>query len=385
MTSRLFFFGRTPDLSFAELTVFTHVDTRLAPDIVRVAGPFHLDGNQVSDTACISVLGGTIKIAEELIQGTSFSSDQLSEILLSESHSGKLIFGLSGYGVSSAILRELSIDVKKLLSTRLNHVRFILPKDGNVVSSVAIAKENVTELVIVKTGETYVIGKTTAVQPFEAWNVRDYGRPYSDPKSGMLPPKVARMIVNIALGRDCRGKTLFDPFCGMGTICAEAMMRGVNVVGCDIDSDTVTKAKKNMAWLAHTCKLKTTSRLFVGDATHSDDSVDHGTIDAIVTEPYLGSSQFGEGKISNPEEIRNIVRGLEKLYIGSFKSWRFILKPSGIMVIALPAFTIGKTVYSVKKVIDTCENYGYTKVLGPIVYARLQAIVQRNFYLLKLS
>lgn len=384
MVSRLFFFGRTPDLSFAEIMSFTKEFVRLAPDIVRVAGPFPVDGNQVSDTVCISVLGGTVKIAEERQQGKGFTSEELATLLLSENHSETLTFGLSGYGVSSAILRELSVDVKKLLSTRLKHVRFILPKEGNVVSSVAIVKENVTELVIVKTGETYIIGKTTAVQPFEAWNLRDYARPHIDPKAGMLPPKIARMVVNIALVSDSRGKTLFDPFCGMGTICAEAMMRGVNVVGCDIDKNTVAKAKKNMAWLARTYKLAPTSRLFVGDATHSDEYIDHGTIDAIVSEPYLGTSQLGEGKITNPAEIRDIVRGLEKLYIGSFKSWRSVLKPNGVVVVALPSFTVGKTVYSVKKVIDTCENYGYTKVLGPIAYKRPQAIVQRNFYLLKL-
>ena len=101
------------------------------------------------------------------------------------------------------------------------------------------------------------------------------------------------------------------------------------------------------------------------DATHIDESIDASSIDAIVTEPFLGSPKIGEGKIHDVKDIQDIVKGLDKLYIGSLRAWTNILKPGGLVMIALPSFLIDGKVYSVKKVVDTCENLGYTKLLGP--------------------
>ena len=35
------------------------------------------------------------------------------------------------------------------------------------------------------------------MQDFEQWGARDYGRPSRDAVRGMLPPKLARMMVNL--------------------------------------------------------------------------------------------------------------------------------------------------------------------------------------------
>ena len=78
--------------------------------------------------------------------------------------------------------------------------------------------------------------------------------------------------------------------------------------------------------------------------------------------------------------VKNIIKGLEKLYIGCLRDWFKILIPGGKVVIALPEYAFGGRVYFVKKVIDMCENLGYTTLDGPIAYSRPQAIVRRMFY-----
>ena len=161
----------------------------------------------------------------------------------------------------------------------------------------------------------------------------------------------------------------------MGTICAEAAIRGVNAIGSDIDSISIEKAKKNMSWILSRYKLASSIRIFQADATHIDEYIDKNSIDTIVTEPHLGPPNV------DFREIQNIMKGLEKLYIGCFRCWRSILKNNGTVVIAFPSFVTAKTVYSMKKVIDTCETLGYTKLLGPMTYGRPQAVVRRNFYL----
>ncbi len=381
MTPRLYFLGRTPELSIAELSSFVSSVISIQPDIVQIDGPCIANGSTLSDVDSINLLGGVVKIAEILEHTDTLDSTRLITHL--KQSKNKKAFAISGYGVDRKTITTLDQEIKDLFSSSHIASRFLLPHNGSVVSSVAIVKEHIEELVIVKDASGYIIGKTTAIQPFEQWNQRDYERPFSDPKAGMLPPKVARMAVNMGLGSDSVGKTLLDPFCGMGTICAEAAIRGVNAIGSDIDYKSVEKAKKNMSWLLSRYKLASSVRIFQADATHIDEHIDKSSIDTIVTEPLLGPTKLGEESIHDAREIQNIVKGLEKLYIGCFRSWTNILKNNGVVVIALPSFTMGKTVYSVKKVVDTCETLGYTKLLGPITYGRPQAVVRRNFYLFK--
>jgi len=381
MMSRLFFLGRTPELSIAELSSFVPSIISVTPDIGQIDGPFMADGLQLNDVESIDLLGGVVKIATIIERTTSLDPTRL--IAHFDQSKNKVAFAMSGYGVDKKTIVALDQNIKSLFTSSNIASRFLLPHDGSVVSSVAIVKEHVEELVIVKDTSGFIIGKTTAIQPFEEWNERDYHRPFANPKAGMLPPKIARMVVNIGLGSDSRGKTLVDPFCGMGTICAEAALRGINAIGCDIDSSAVEKAKKNMSWLLSHYKLASSIRIFGGDATHIDEHIDKNTIDTIVTEPLLGPTRLGVEKVHDVREIQNIIKGLEKLYIGCFRCWTHILKNDGIVVIAIPSIVVNKTVYSVKKVVDTCEKLGYTKVLGPITYGRPQAVVQRNFYIFK--
>ncbi len=300
-----------------------------------------------------------------------------------------------------------------------NHVRFVESKQGDELSSVVVEKQHVTELLIAKDGDRYVIAMTDVVQDFEEWNKRDYARPYADPKSGMLPPKVARMAVNLAAyhasfwqastraSRQTRlprltvarpesqsdagqilvtpgtasktgHKVLLDPFCGMGTILSEALLLGCKVIGSDQSEAVIDKARKNIAWLktVYPEVSNIPSEFITEDATHIGNHVKHVSIDAIVTEPFMGKQ---DSRIDE-EKVKNIIKGLEKLYIGCFKEWYKLLKPGGVLVIALPEYVIKDTLFAVKKVVDNCENLGYTRLVGPIAYSRPHAIVRRNFY-----
>ncbi len=47
----------------------------------------------------------------------------------------------------------------------------------------------------------YLLGRLLAVSNPDEWSKRDYDKPAGDKYSGMMPPKLARMMVNIALGQ----------------------------------------------------------------------------------------------------------------------------------------------------------------------------------------
>ena len=166
----------------------------------------------------------------------------------------------------------------------------------------------------------------------------------------MLPPKVARMMINLGCQTsDIRHQTseirILDPFCGVGTVLAEALIIGKEVIGSDIDPKQVERTRKNLAWLGKKIPL------IVSDARKIFEKVP--PVEAIVTETDLGPKA-----------------SLNQLYFDCFKHWQNKVKT---VVIALPSLNV----------IDKLKSIGYTLVGGPFEYARPQAKVKRNIVVLK--
>ena len=381
MKQTLFLFGRTPDLSYLELASIFPAARRISPEAAVL-------DDRMDFVTILAVLGGTVKVAEVVGTTVALTESTLLPYALRECKDRHITFGISGYG-GIRVPIGVTPSLKKALTDRGITARFVLTKHDDSLSSVVVAKQHVTEFIVLQTGNDIMLGVTRAVQNFEDWNKRDFGRPAPDPKHGMLPPKVARMIVNIALPFVIPGegmtktKTLLDPFCGVGTIVAEALLRGANVIGADISPDAVDNTKKNLAWLRHEYPIisRLYSTVFVADATHIRDKLTSESVDAIVTEPYMGELIDDKKRTRlTPDRVKNTLKGLEKLYIGSLREWATLVKPGGRVVMALPAYVTPRGIMRVKNVIDRCEILGYTLLTGPIEYSRPQAIVRREFF-----
>jgi len=385
MVAYLFIFGRTPKLAFTELTSLYPQSLLITDDVAVLQVTCDFPVHQA-----MMRLGGTVKIAKVLGHEASLDASSLEKYLVAENND--VIFGISFYGMRDPP-KSLDAECKNALKKQGINARYVHPKDGCALSSVSIDKNKVQELIVIKdTHVGYTVSLTIEVQPYEDWGARDYRRPFADPRMGMLPPKIARMIVNIANPGNVRTShehtpVLLDPFCGMGTILAEAYMTGWEVWGSDTSGDAVAKCYQNLDWLSRTYTQPqgTVKNIEVCDAVHVSQHHAPVSFDAIVTEPYLGKTNIVIGKSVNREHIRNMIKGLEKLYIGCLKDWHSILKPDGKVVIAFPSYDISGHFYSVKKVIDMCENLGYTIDVGPIAYFRPHAIVRREFYVLKVN
>jgi tRNA G10 N-methylase Trm11 len=403
-SSYLFVFGRTPDLSWQELVTLFPSATRVAGGVGR-AGVKQIQSILSKRLSCEvledeipdileGLLAGCIKVVKLLDIVEAVSQEYIVKMLhdelpVEEKHP---TFGISMYGRSGSPLPKIDLSqVKSDLKDIGITADYVVARHEDTLSSVVIKKKHVIELVFIDTEKGMLVGKTVSVQQFDSWSMRDYDRPQADARSGMLPPKVARMIVNIAEPEyPYVGKTILDPFCGMGTILAEALMVGWDIVGSDVDSEVLEKAKQNIAWLKKQYEPlgSREEQWFTQDATHIDDHIQPGTIDAVVTEPYLGPTKLGDSRKSDrfsDEKVANIAKGLEKLYVGCVKCWYPLLKNGGKLVIAIPTFTLRGREIRVKKVIDTCEILGYTTLVGPIAYSRPQAVVQRDFYVLQKS
>jgi tRNA G10 N-methylase Trm11 len=261
----------------------------------------------------------------------------------------KLVFGLTVYGsgcrfkdlnsswyISPSVCRDFRNELK------VHGVKIgFLPLRERILSTVSVDKNklltNGFEVVLAIGKETVYIGKTLAVQDYESYSFRDYSRPNRDSRSGMIPPKLAKMMINLS-GKD-RNKLILDPFCGSGTILGELVLLGYRkIIGSDISNKAVDDSKININWLFdeynEVNRDKHNVKIMKSDATTISKVIEYKSIDAIVTEPFLGSPK----KKFSLNQVNQEIKELEHLYLKTFSEFKKILNHSGIVVIISPIF-----------------------------------------------
>ena len=99
---------------------------------------------------------------------------------------------------------------------------------------------------ILKNGKKFY--RVIGVQNIDDYTMRDRARPARDAKVGMLPPKLAQILINLCgpLPAETR---LLDPFCGTGVVLQEAALMGYQPYGTDLDARMVEYSRKNLEWL----------------------------------------------------------------------------------------------------------------------------------------
>jgi len=366
--------GNTPALSMAELgAVYPGLKLDFFHDQIAVWETKSFDAQKAIDT-----LGGTVKIFEivkEINQPNPENLDQtLVEILAAEdiaAQNGKVHFAVGEIGRDHLAVINVS-DLKDELKAMGVASRFVEgPRPG--LSASILMHHRVTELVVIQSADKTLIGKTLAVQNIDNWTVRDRKKPYADRKKGMLPPKVARMMVNLAVGDNSNsGKkiTILDPFCGSGTVLLESAMLGHDVIGSDLDVDSATGTRENLEWLKSEYKIDFDSQIFQKDATRLqlNNKVTH-----LVTEPFLGKPT------PKAEQLPNIFKGLGKLYLGAFKQWTTFLAKEATLVVIFPEAQLpgSKTRFTLEGLIDKLSGLGYTNKSESLIYHRPNAIIER--------
>ena len=367
----VFVFGNTPQLSLSELKSASPQTTLLSVSLLEYTGALvEMTAEQAMLIA--EKLGGTVKLIQLDRQLEEITPVTLADYLLSTDTNQKISFGLSSLNDPDLKVNQLSRDIKRELQDRDIKARFVMPQEGSQLSSVVISKQKVVELAVYKWQNFYLVGKTVWVQDFQEWNRRDYGRPQASGHIGMLPLKVARMMVNLAQVK--KGGTILDPYCGVGTVLAEAMVLGYRVFGSDLDAGQVEKTRKNLEWLGAEYNLK--FKLQVGDARNVSNILNE-KVAAVVTEPDLGPNDL------RPQYAPDVQNRLISLYTGSLADWKRILEPLGTVVIALPKLVNDGSI--VQAVIDKAEAMGYSLHVHPVDYFRPGAKVRRSIAIFKLK
>ncbi len=345
----LLFVGASNTLAESEIEAQISGATLYQPNVYLFEALDELEAQRL-----VTNLGCSIKLAQEL-PGVAPVMESLADLVTAKN-----------FSVTCLDNFQLSNQTNQELKTVLAKGRFILPKDQFGLSPILLKKHRIDEFLLDNHREE--VWKTIWVHNFEHWIKKDRHMPFANAKAGILPPKIARSMVNL-VPFDPQGKLLVDPFCGSGRLLVEAAERGYRVAGTDILEEQVRETQANLKFLGFEAQVS------VLDATHLSDLF--YDIDAIVTEPFLGKPNL------RPDQIKYLVPGLQKLYLGCLKDWHKALKPGGFIVMVFPSFDTGKQVYKTSSIIDGKLELSYNLLKRGILYSRPNADVRREIVILQ--
>ncbi len=331
-------------------------------------------------------LGGITKVArvvQELPITKQLPIAQIVEYLAKPENIKRKSLGLSFEDITLGRKDYLAatLEVKKQLQRQGRSTRIVIPKSGVALNAAASIHNRLLdkgiELLCVAAKGHWYLSEVEWVQDIEAYTKRDSGRPARNMDIGMVPPKLAQMLVNLA--QPASTDIVIDPFCGPGTILAEATVMGYQTIGLDNDPRAVEAAKVNLEWLTEELQLSKKYRVSLADAKSFEPP--SGSY-VIVTEGYLGPTSVAH---VNSNEFDKSLTNITALYLSFLAKLQQINNKPKRIVICAPEWHFTSKIVTLP-IIDQIRKMSYTiDRFAPtgetsLLYRRADQLVARRIY-----
>lgn len=355
--------GRQPLISLAEIQA-------LYDKAARLVGK-KLVFFEVEDTGSVEVVPNINRLGGSLKLGRFFDTDfgKLAKFLAAAHPEGKITLGISDFSKQkkSGLAKQKSMELKRSLARMGRSVRVITSNEPEISSATAHhnqlgEKAGCFEIFLIDR-EIYL---SLGTQNITTYTERDQTRPARDAKVGMLPPKLAQILINLC-GKLPEGARVLDPFCGTGVVLQEAAIMGYVPYGTDLNERMVEYSKKNLSWLFNERNQKRfkilpdliqkkdqiLNAISVGDATSF---AWDGEIDAVAFEGYLGAP------MSKPPvdiKFKTEKAKCREIAMGFLKNITPQIKSGTPVVMALPAWLRENGKYAGLNILDEIQEMGY--------------------------
>lgn len=388
---KLFILGRNPDISLAEVESLYSADSISSIET-------HSALVEEPGTVNIDIMGGTVKIAD-LIGAVGINElDKVVKLLTAEDLwpesklSGKHNLGVSLYGNVPLEPAKVTTELKKRFKKAVDgSIRTVPNKQADLSSGSVInnglVKVKGCELILARHGDDILIAKTTAVQNLKRYQMRDRFDDLSDGKVGLLPSRLAQILLNLGLSDSSSDQktVVLDPFCGNGIVLQEAIIRGNDCIGSDIASRMVDITSKRIELISRKFQPKgKVLNLTSLDATNAN----WDTFSAVVSELDLGDALTN---YANEDRIVRLRQKADDLTLKFLINLRNQLSEGQYICLALPAWRRHKTDSNPigLTVVDQLSDLGYNRVNFQsvsdqrLVYMRPDQYTAREIILIK--
>ena len=437
--------GRQPALGIAELEQ-VYKDVRWFSDTSALVETDHLN---------LARLGGTPKagrVVAKLPHGDWLrASMKIVQTYTKQwaAVDGKITLGISAYGFDTTTSRDVQktgIILKSKLKEKKVSIRLIPNAEPALNTATSHhnklgLSDNKVELLVVRAHNgNIIIAESIGAQNITMLAKRDQERPRRDAFVGMLPPKLAQIMINLAtpepsqLGNlssdpltpptpqgvargsegmvaelsdplspdltplererttregdkaageeNGRPSRILDPFCGTGVILQEAALMGYSVYGTDLSEKMVRYSRDNINWLQDTFHMAIDWYLHEGDAMTT---AWQSPIDAVVCESYLGQPFSAPPSAAKLTEVRG---NCDHIISNFLKNLAPQLQTGTPVCIGVPAWRSTTGTFTHLPLISKLETLGYKRHMfknvsnQDLLYFREDQVVARELLVL---
>lgn len=370
MTTYAAFLGNHPTISTAELSA-------TVPDFktIRMIGASILLFESSADLGSkhLPDWGGIFLLAKQSETPAASLAD-VPKVLAEETKAvkGKVTFSLRAYGVQKSSVHDLYRDGKKILKKSDRAVRYVGTENKPAVSALLhdagiVDGKHGCELVLLGAENFFWVGRTIAAQDPDSYTKRDMEKPVRDTRVGLLPPKLAQIMLNFGAWtvREYTPKakktlTVFDPFCGTGVIPMEALLRGWPVLASDASLKAVNGCEKNIEWVRKEYKIlkkDVSAEIWKHDATKAFEIKEAPHV--IVTETTLGPGLTERPTAKDAAKIRTECEATEIEFLQNVAA-----NLPGVPVVAMfPVWFLKTGPLYLEKTWKKLEDIGFKAVL----------------------
>ena len=316
MIQQYFVLGRNPKLSRQEIISYLNARSQKFKEIFFEENYILI---QLEKEIDINQLGGTIKSG---IIESSGTEETVENFILADEiiPKDKFSYGVFGNVDPEPIKQKFKSEKRK---TTLRHgnkkIRFQENKTTNLPKAdhYLILHQNKDNLYFGKINQEYNSKET---------EYRDMKKPERREHLA-ISPRLAKILINLSQVKE--NDTLLDPFCGIGGIMQEALIKNINAYGSDIDKHAIFYARKNLDWIQ---KRYQTKSLYT-TKTQNAKSIPNKEFDGIATETPLGEVLK---KQPNDQKAQQIIQNFERFIIPILKHLKRTKKKNGKIAITFP-------------------------------------------------
>lgn len=416
MSSYCAYLGHQPHISLAELSA---VLPECTPER-KIGNATVFSTHEELDGPFLRNLGGTWLIAKQIVRSPEATLRDVPKLLIQQIKSarGKVTFSIRAEGLSTSELASVYRSCKEAVKKLGRPARYV-GNERKPAATVLLHKEGLVdpegehgksgcEIVILQDEKFLWIGRTVAVQDPDVYTKRDMGKPVRDSRVGMLPPKLAQVMLNFGVwlvrgtkkaDKKAPELLIYDPFCGMGVVLLEALHRGCPAIGSDASLKAVNGCEKNIEWIRKEEKITkgaVPAAVWKHDATKPFDLAEipekslRRAPDVIVTETMLGPALTDRPTAKDAQKWKTESEDLE---IGFLKSAKESF-PGVPVALMLPVWYLRTGPVFLERVWSAVEKLGYSPVLPQgvngtvpgrptLLYRRPDQVVGREILLLK--